>query len=146
MNGVTETGFIVGSWRLISCEHRRSDGAVEFPFGPKPNGRLVYAADGRMIVVVTDPARSPARSPQFFEAGERELAEAARGCVAYSGRWSIRGNDVVHDVEQSLFPNWIGNKLVRAFRIDGIRMTLTTAAFLIRDVEFTAALVWERET
>jgi len=64
---------------------------VELPFGPRPVGRLVYEADGRMIVLVTDPARPAARSPQFYEADERELADAARGCVAYSGRWTLRG-------------------------------------------------------
>lgn len=98
-----------------------------------------------MIVLVTDPGRPPARSPQFFEATERELADAARGSVAYSGRWTLRGNEVVHDVEQSLFPNWAGGALTRAFQFDGRRLTLTTAAFLIAGQEFTAALVWERE-
>jgi hypothetical protein len=136
---------LVGSWRLISCEHRRSDGAVELPFGPNPTGRLVYLADGRMIVLVTDPARPLARSPQFFEATVQELADAARGCIAYSGRWSIRGNEVVHVLEQSLFPNWAGGALTRAFQLDGNRVTLTTAAFVVSGIEYTAALVWERE-
>ena len=145
MNATPEASSLVGSWRLVSCAHRRFDGAVELPFGPKPNARLVYLADGRMIVLVTDPARPLARSPQFFEATERELADAARACVAYSGRWTIRGNEVVHVVEQSLLPNWAGGSLTRGFQLDGKRVTLTTAAFLIGGQEYTAALVWERE-
>ena len=145
MKNAPDADFIVGSWRLVSCEHRRSDGAVEFPFGPRPNGRLVYAANGRMIVLITDPARPPARSPQLFEADDRELAAAARGCVAYGGRWTIRGNEVVHDVEQSLFPNWTGSSLARTFQRDGDRLTLTAPAFVICGVEYTAVLVWEKE-
>ncbi len=145
MNDSLDVGFIVGSWRLLSCEHRRSDGTIELPFGPKPNGRIVYLVDGRMIVLITDPARPLARSPQFFEATDSELADMARGCVAYSGKWKIRGNEVVHDVEQSLFPNWAGGPLVRAFQKGKNLLTLSTGVFLIRGVEYTAALVWERE-
>jgi hypothetical protein len=145
MKKAPDAQALVGSWKLVSCEHLRADGVVEHPFGRDPMGRLVYLADGRMIVLITDPARPLARSPQFFEAAEPELADAARGCVAYSGRWKIRGSDVVHDVEQSLFPNWGGGPLVRAFRLDGMRLTLTTAVFSIRDAKYTAALVWEKE-
>src|SRR6185369_7565794 len=137
-----EQQALVGSWRLISCEHRRPAGGVDLPFGPNPKGRLVYMADGRMIVLLTDPARAKARSPQFFEASVEELGAAAAGCVAYSGTWRVRGGDVVHEVEQSLFPNWSGGPLVRAFRLDGDRLTLTTGVFLIRGEEWTAALVW----
>ena len=145
MDNSADAKFIVGSWRLLSCEHRRADGVVELPFGPKPNGRIVYLAEGRMIVLITDPARPLARLPQFFEASDSELANAARGCVAYSGRWKIRGNEVVHDVEQSMFPNWAGNPLVRAFKKGENLLTLSTTTFLIHGLEYTAVLVWERE-
>lgn len=145
MNSYPNADFILGSWRLVSCEHRRADGIIELPFGPAPLGKIVYSADGGMIVLITDPNRPPARSPQFFEASDPELAGAARGCVAYSGRWKIRGNEVVHDVEQSLFPNWMGNPLVRAFRANGNLLTLSTGPFFIHGIEYTAVLVWQRD-
>ncbi|MDE2511641.1 MAG: lipocalin-like domain-containing protein, partial [Elusimicrobia bacterium] len=126
-------------------EHRRSDGVFEYPFGPKPSGRLVYLAGGKMVVLITDPARARARLNQFFEAADSELADASRGCVAYSGRWEIHGNEVVHDVEQSLFPNWTGIQLARAFRLDGDLLSLSTTAFTIHGKEYTAVLVWEKE-
>lgn len=136
---------LLGSWRLLECEHRHSDGSVEYPFGPKPDGRLVYLPDGRMIVLIIDPARPKARSEQFFEAVNSELADAARGCVAYSGRWEIRGNEIVHHIEMSMFPNWIEKSLIRAFEMNDRRLNLTTAPFTINGVEYTAGLVWEKE-
>ena len=140
-----DVSFIVGSWRLLSCEHRSAGGDIELPFGPKPSGRIVYTANGQMIVLITDPSRRLARDPQFFEATDVELAAAARGCVAYSGRWTIQGNEVIHDVEQSMFPNWTGNTLVRAFQKDKDCLTLTTSEFTIRRMKYTAILIWERE-
>lgn len=136
---------LVGTWRLIACEHRLSDGRVTRPFGPKPRGRLIYTAEGRMIVMLMDPCRPPARSGQLFEAAEPELVLAARGFVAYSGRWRVLGGKVVHRVEMSLFPNWVGTSQVRAFSIRGRRVTFSTRAFCVRGVKQTARLVWERE-
>lgn len=64
---------------------------------------------------------------------------------AYSGRWETRGNEVVHDVEQSLFPNWKGNPLVRTFQTNGNLLTLSTGSFFIHGIKYTAVLVWQRD-
>lgn len=144
--GISPTASaIVGSWRLLSCEHVRADGVIEYPFGKTPSGRLVYSENGRMIVLITDPSRPRARSAQFFETSPYELASAARGCVAYSGTWELRGTSVIHTVEQSLFPNWERSGLVRTAKLLGKRLTLSTAAFSIAGTQYTAALVWVRE-
>lgn len=144
---VLEAKALIGSWRLVSCEHIGADGAVEHPFGISPVGQLVYAPDGRMMVLITDPSRPPARSSQFFEAKDAELAQAAKGCVAYSGLWRLRGGTVIHDVEQSLFPNWTGHALVRFVKLEGRRLTLSTGAFSVGASKYAAArLAWEKET
>jgi hypothetical protein len=98
-----------------------------------------------MSVVLVDPARSKFGSPQLFEGSDAEFAEAARGCVAYTGRWKMRGGKVVHEADVSLFPNWMGTELVRSCEFVGNRLSLSTAGFAIRGVEYTARMVWERE-
>jgi hypothetical protein len=136
---------LAGAWRLVSCEHRRtSDGAVEHPFGPNPKGRLIYLADGLMSVILVDPAR-PRFESGLFEAKDAEHAAASRGCVAYTGRWSLREGRVEHDVDVSLFPNWMGTKLVRECRLEGQKLILSTTQFAIAGVAYTARLIWERE-
>ena len=136
---------LIGAWRIVSCEHRLSNGSVTRPFGRKPKGRLVYTADGRMIVLLTAANRPLCDSGQLFEARDEELATAMRGVVAYSGRWRAHGDQVRHQVEISLFPNWVGTVQVRAFKLRGRRVSLTTKPFNVRGVKQTACLVWERE-
>lgn len=40
----------VGTWKFISCESQDSGGKIEYPFGSKPIGRLIYDAFGNMSV------------------------------------------------------------------------------------------------
>ena len=136
---------LIGAWKLVSCEHLFEDGSVERPFGRAPSGRLVYGSDGGMIVLITDSGRPLAASRQLFEARDPELAAMARGCVAYSGRWKIVEDELVHDVEQSLFPNWSGSAQRRRLEWDGRRLTLSTSLFAIRGRKCRAVLVWEKE-
>jgi hypothetical protein len=40
--------------------------------------------------------------------------------VAYAGRYSFHGDRVVHHVELSLFPNWVGSDQERWVELAGI--------------------------
>ncbi|HVE11955.1 MAG TPA: lipocalin-like domain-containing protein, partial [Elusimicrobiota bacterium] len=59
--------------------------------------------------------------------------------------WSVRSGNVVHRVEQSLFPNWIGTRQARKVRLAGRRLELSTVPFEVDGDRQTAHLVWERE-
>ncbi len=136
---------LIGTWRLVSCEHVYSDGRVERPFGDSPIGRLVYTPDGYMIVMLGDPNRPLFKSHGIFEGSEGELAAAARGFIAYSGRCELSEDQVVHRVDVSLFPNWIGTAQLRKYEINGERVRFSTRPFVSNGIEQTAHLVWERQ-
>jgi hypothetical protein len=72
-----------------------------------------------------------------------ELAAATSGYVAYCGRYEIRAAAVVHRVELSLFPNWVGSEQVRFFEVAGDELTITTRPLRIGG-ETINRLVWER--
>ena len=55
-----------------------------------------------------------------------EKAGAVESFVAYAGRYTIHGDQVVHHVEVSLFPNW-GEACIPNRRNDGWRSALATA-------------------
>lgn len=135
---------LVGVWRLHSCEHELPGGRSWRPFGPKPKGRLIYLEDGRMSVMLMDPRR-PRTGRGLFEAAEEEQATFARGFMAYTGRWTARGAAVFHQVDVSLFPDWIGRTQRRGFKIRGDRATFETRPFLVEGVRHVARLVWKRE-
>jgi hypothetical protein len=47
-------------------------------------------------------------------------------------------------VELSLFPNWIGGYQERLVDLRENRLTLSTRPLLLRDIQQTAHLIWER--
>ena len=56
-------------------------------------------------------------------------------------------NTVVHQVEMSLFPNWIGTDLIRVFKFQegGNQLLLSTIPFVTRKgVMVKQVLLWER--
>jgi hypothetical protein len=52
---------------------------------------------------------------------------------------------VIHEVDLSLFPNWVGTSQVRAVALSGT-LTLSTRPFTVGGEVQTAHLVWERES
>lgn len=135
---------LIGEWTLVSCEHRLEDGSIARPLGVRPLGRLIYTAAGTMMVMLMRRDRSPFRSPGLYEGAAGELAAAARGFVAYSGRWEAKKGAVVHHVDMSFFPNWIGTRQLRFFKIARRRVTFTTRSYESRGARQVARLVWRK--
>ena len=47
---------------------------------------------------------------------------------SYSGRWRLEGDRVIHDVDMSISPDWVGTEVVRTLAIDGDEIVLTVEA------------------
>jgi hypothetical protein len=111
----------LGSWSLISAEHVLPNGEVLKPFGDSPLGSILYQADGHMSaqVSVGNPGKLASDDPS--QASVEEASEAWRTYLGYWGSFQVFAQEgiVVHSVEGSSFPNWIGTELVRHFRFDG---------------------------
>ena len=56
----------------------------------------------------------------------------------------FRGETVIHHVELSLFPNWVGVEQERLVEIRDDRMTLSTRPMLFGGMQRSAHLIWER--
>lgn len=135
---------LIGTWTLVSCVHRLEDGTKWHPFGERPAGRLVYTEDGHMMVMLMARGRVPAGSGQIFEASDSERAAAASGFLAYSARCELGKDRVVHHVDLSLFPNWVGSAQLRSYRLTKDRVTFWTRRFPVRGKYQTASLTWRR--
>ena len=61
-----------------------------------------------------------------------------------AGRYTVHEGRVLHHVETSLFPNWVGGAQERRYKLDGDRLPLSTAPLLQGGRERRALLVWER--
>ena len=136
----------VGTWRLISYTAVTSGGETIYPMGRNAQGRLTYEAGGRMAVQLGDPDRRAFAASDFRAGTDAELRAAFGGYLAYYGSYTVdvdRGV-VVHHLEMSWFPNWIGGDQVRYFDLQAGRLTLKTPPMVIAGVEQVSSLVWER--
>jgi hypothetical protein len=123
---------------------RDEDGGITHPFGRDPVGFLTYTADGYMAGQLGRADRARVSVGNWEAAPEAEAAAAARAYFAYCGTYEVRGATVVHRVELSLMPNWIGGEQVRAVALDGDRLTLSAVFTSIGGRQQTASLVWHR--
>ena len=136
----------VGVWDLVSFETHLSDGRVIAPLGEDAAGRVIYDADGRMSVQIMRRDRPVFASGDILNGESEEVRAAFEGDIAYSGTYEVQEDDarVLHRVEASLFPNWIGGEQVRHFEFPGGRLKLTTPPLVYAGGETTSVLVWER--
>ena len=136
---------LVGTWTLRAWHTRVGERAVAAPVGENPSGQLIYTAQGTMSAVIVRRDRSVFAGPHFSSASEAEQAQAARGCIAYAGTWQLQANRVIHLVRYSLFPNWIGEDLVREAELDGTTLTLSAGDQHTRSGDpVTHQIVWHR--
>jgi hypothetical protein len=147
MNGGATNG-LVGSWRLRAWEAIGDDGSITRPFGDDPEGWLAYTPEGLMITTIGRRGRPALSSPDPISGSPEERLAAAESFIAYSSRYTFDGRDVIHAVEMSLFPNWVGTRQVRHVELapDGTTLTLTADPFVLRGRRSTQRLTWDRIT
>jgi hypothetical protein len=136
---------LIGTWRLVSWENRSVvDGEVSYPLGKDAVGYIMYSQNGYMSVAIMRSDRAKFAAGDLLRASVEERAQAAGTYVSYCGRYEFRGDTVVHRVELSLFPNWIGVEQERLVEVTGERLMLSTRPILLGGVQRTAHLIWER--
>lgn len=133
---------IIGTWRLRAYEVRPHNGAAAGrPRWTRFAGQLVYTAGGRMSVHISTLDQRPFEAERRWDGTPDEKARAFDDYLAYAGTFRWEGDRVVHVIEQSLFPNWVGGEQVRMATLeDGLLVLTDTAA---RE-DASVVLIWER--
>lgn len=143
----------VGTWRLLDYSFIHEDGAVEHPWGTEVRGYLLYSAQGYMSGNLSPAQDWKSRRARLADAirardGVAALRVARRSnrreYIAYAGRFTVEGDTVVHHVEASFFPNWVGRSEVRYYKFAGDTLTLRTGKVPSGNRWIVAQLVWER--
>lgn len=119
---MTQREDLHGSWRVLRWEQRYDDGRVVAPMGPNPVGGLTYVGD-RMVALISRGDRAPFTTGAQWDADDTEKARAYGDTLAYGGTFDVDGNSVIHHVEVSLFPNWVGAAQRRTLTLDGDRLS-----------------------
>src|SRR2546430_5597291 len=144
MNAPRATGAqpsVVGSWKLVSFIREEVATGKKFEFfGKHPNGYIVYTLHGRMMALFVHEKRSPPKT-------DEDRIDLHKHMIAYSGRYAVEGDRVVHHVDVSWIETTTRTNLVRFFKLEGDTLTLKTA--LAKNsapgAEVTDVLVFERE-
>jgi hypothetical protein len=138
------TNPLVGRWGLVSYEIRSADGQISYPLGEDAVGYITYDQDGYMFVAIMRPRRARFASGDLLQGSTEEKVQAAESYISYCGGYDFHGDTVIHHVELSLFPNWVGVDQQRLVELAGDRLTLSTRPMLLAGRGQTARLLWER--
>src|SRR5438105_3788302 len=115
---------LIGTWRLLSFESRTADGEVTYPYGPDAVGYIMYNENGTMAVAIMSANRPKFAAGDMLGGTTMEKDAAADTYLSYCGRYTLLPGKVVHHIEVSFFPNWVGGDQERIFELDGDRLML----------------------
>jgi hypothetical protein len=144
---------LIGSWRLISRQSRRANGALEVDPGLStvPLGVLIYDQSGHVAAQLSRRDRTVAMVGEECEGaattkGTSDTAQTILGYDAYFGTYTIneQAGTVTHHLEAALWPGDIGKDIVRHFTISGDHLTITFDTTTRERVKVTRILMWER--
>lgn len=142
-DAMTKNQFI-GTWQLVSCEIRVADDQVSYPYGQNAVGYLMYTSDGYMSATLMRANRFKLVTEDIAGGSTEEQAMAVQTYLAYCGKYVIQTNKVIHQIEASLFPNWVGVEQERFFEFTDSRLSLSTPPLLVSGKQQVAYLIWER--
>lgn len=107
---------LVGTWKLLSAQNEyQASGEKEFSRGRNPTGSLIFTREGRMLALLTNEARQPAKT-------DPERADLFNTMVAYAGEFRVEGERWVTKVDIAWSPALVGTEQQRTYRLDGDRL------------------------
>ena len=101
---------LVGTWDHVVSEVTMPDGKKSFAFGEKPNGTIMFTADGRFVQVHIA-SGIPKIAASNRNAGTADENKAVvSGSIALFGTYTVDEEKklVTFTVKASTFPNWDG--------------------------------------
>src|ERR1700689_5336349 len=137
---------LVGVWRLVSYTVEREGQKDSFPFGPEPEGFLIYTPDGFVSAQLMKPGRSLFQSRDWNGGTADEYQEAGSGYIAYCGVYQVdeEKETVTHIPSVALVPNLIFKGQLRSVAFSGDRLILRAVVPAANGVSVTSRLEWQK--
>lgn len=137
----------VGTWKLVSWKiEDANDTMTDSPLGPNPLGWIMYDPAGRLSVALMRPDRPNFASNLLTEATPEEIKSGFEGYIGYCGYYDVNEQErfVIHRLQLSWFPNWLGTEQKRYFEFEGDQLTLRTPPLTVVGVAQVHSLIWQR--
>jgi hypothetical protein len=121
---MVDASALLGTWRMISWTKTTvATGETTDAMGSNPEGYIAYHADGRMMALVVNSRRGELKGSTPSDEEKIDLFDSL---LAYSARYTLTENEVIHHVDVTSNPAWIGD-MKRPFKIEGDRLTISNA-------------------
>lgn len=135
---------LLGTWKLTSVSAWIDDEEVDTaPYGNDPVGFIHYLPNNRMAVVIAYGGRKHVRGDRL-KASLEDRAEAYATCIAYAGSYELQNDKIIHTIETSAFPNEVGSKQIRYYRLEGNKIYLSTVPLIRVGLAQVYKLIWEK--
>lgn len=134
----------MGVWRLRRYTTQYEGDEPFHPLGDDALGYIVYTADGHMSGTMQRARPQPFALADRLRATPAEKARAFDDYVTYCGRYRVDGDRVLHRIEASLMPNWIGQEQERHMRWQGDDRVALEASWVVDGRRRVAVVEWER--
>ncbi|GAX78414.1 hypothetical protein CEUSTIGMA_g5856.t1 [Chlamydomonas eustigma] len=148
---------LFGTWKLTAAQYAviGSSEIIDY-LGDEPQGCLVYTPQGDMTVQLMGSSRPVFTSGDRLGGTDEEVRAAFESYQAYFGSYEVdmQTGTVTHVIQGCFFPNFVGSRQLRYFKLEGIeegspnkdKLILTTPPLLMRGKEARGHLIWQRST
>ena len=137
---------LIGHWKLVSFVEQHHGGPWSDALGANAKGYISYSPGGHMQVLIGALDRPRFRG-EWDAIPVVDKARCLDRMVAYSGRYTVADDRVLHHVEVCWIPNWEGRDLVRLASFPtASRLLLRTEAALDGRPRPMQEVLWERST
>ena len=141
----------IGVWKLTSgvAKHEVT-GAVRYPWGKNPVGRLSYDEAGRVFAQLMNPGRrtvggvsNRGAAAAIASSSADDMREMLTGFNAYFGTFDIdqAAGTVIHHLVSALIPSWVGSDQRRRYEFSSAGELILLNAASGADYR----LVWQRD-
>lgn len=117
---------------------------MTYPVGKNPVGYIMYNAEGYMAVALMASNRKRFSSIDIMGGTTEEIVAAYGTYLSYCGKYAVTEDRVIHHVEVSSYPNWIGQDQVRFYKFEGNKLILSTPFMILGGKQQRGYLIWER--
>ena len=136
---------LVGTYALVSAENTNADGKKSYPFGSDPKGMAIFTANGRFMILNTNPSTPKFASNSRANGTPEENKAAVIGAIGLFGTYRVNDKEksMIWSIESSSYPNWNGTEQKRpinSLSADGLSYTNPAAS----TGGATTLLVWKR--
>jgi len=120
---------VVGAWTYVSVDTIRPDGTRVPMFGPDPQGRAMFDAQGHYALMTSRAGLPKFASGNRNEGTPDDNKAIVQGLIAHFGTYTVNEADrtITFRVDTSSFPNWNGTVQTRPFTLAGDELRWTTA-------------------